>query len=417
MTRRQAHPIRVLAAAAAALVLIHCGGGAKTPPAPVEPHDQAAGAVVGAHDHPRLEIPADRQRAWGLEIGEVRRVDLTGRIAVPGIMALNENRTAHVSSFVRGQVASLSADLGAKVREGQPLLVVNSPEFAAAQADFLEARARYNLGLTEYRRAEALWQAKAIEEKEFLRRRAESEKLAAEYGALGSKLHSLGLTHEEIDALIEKCRLVETQEYKCEVADPRLPLLSPLAGTVIYRDAVVGAHVEPGAVLFTVSDLSALWANLDVPEADIPSVGAGSRVSVRSALFPGREFPARIGVVSDVVDQRLRTLRVRVEVDNGAGLLKPNMYVEGLIEHAAAAWTGVLAVPEDAVQTLEDERVVFVREKEDVFAVRHVRLGDRVGGSRIILDGLEEGEAVVLKGAFTLKSELTKGAAGHGHIH
>jgi cobalt-zinc-cadmium efflux system membrane fusion protein len=376
-----------------------------------------AEAGEAGHEHAHVEVSPERQRAWGLEVGEVRRADLAGRIIAPGSLALNGNRTAHVSSFVDGQVASLAADLGDRVRPGQPLLVVNSPEFAAAQADFLEARARYNLGLTESRRAEALWQAKAIEEKEYLRRRAESEKLAAEYGARGSKLHSLGLTHDEIEALIEKCRAVEAEEYKCEVADPLLPILSPLAGTVIFRDAVVGDHVEPGAVLFTVSDLRTLWAQLDVPESDIPALRPESRVSVRSTLFPGREFPAKIGVISDVLDDRLRTLRVRLEVDNAEGLLKPNMYVEGIIEHASPAWTGVLAVPEEAVQTLEDEKIVFVREKDDVFAVRHVRTGDRVGDRRIVLDGLEEGEPVVLKGAFTLKSELTKGAAGHGHVH
>jgi cobalt-zinc-cadmium efflux system membrane fusion protein len=336
---------------------------------------------------------------------------------VPGIVALNENRTAHVSSFVSGQIASLAVDLGRTVRKGQPLLTINSPEFARAQADFLDSRARFNLGLADFRRAEALWQAKAIEEKEYIRRRAENEKLATEYGALGSKLHSFGLTHDDIEKLIEKCRLVETQEYKCEVADPNLAILAPISGTVIFRDAVVGDPIEPDKILFTISDLGVLWVNLDVPEKDIPLVGEKSRVSVRSSLYPGYDFSARIGYIGRVVEERLRTLRVRLEVDNVPGLLKPNMYVEGVIDHTSPGWTGVLAVAEEAVQTLENEKIVFVRQKEDIFVARHVLVGEKVGDRRIILEGLAEGETVVTQGAFTLKSELSKSASGHGHVH
>ncbi len=418
MKRQMETPFPTLALAFAVLALTYCGGGAKSAGEAAYSHDQESPAVAGeSPEHHDLEVPPDKQKAWGLEVGEVRRETLTGRSLVPGVVALNENRTAQVSSFVRGQIASLAADLGQVVHRGQPLLVINSPDFAQAQADFLEARARYNLGLADFRRAEALWQAKAIEEKEYLRRQAEKEKLAAEYGALGSKLHSFGLTHEDIDKLIEKCLRVEQEEYKCEVADPNLPILAPLGGTIIFRDALLGAPIEPEKILFTVSDLRTLWVNLDVPEKDIPHVGMENRVSIRSTLFPGRDFAAKIGTISDVVDEKLRTLRVRVEVDNTSGLLKPNMYIEGIIEHRADAWIDVIAVPEEAVQTFEDEKVIFGLEKDDVFSARHVRLGEKVGDRRIILEGLEEGDIVVLKGAFTLKSELSKSAFGHVHAH
>ncbi|MBM3284854.1 MAG: efflux RND transporter periplasmic adaptor subunit [Candidatus Aminicenantes bacterium] len=409
---------RIVALTFGLLALTFCGGGVESPPGASPSHNHKSPAVAAeTHAHPAIEVSPDKQKAWGLRVGEVGKETLAGRITVPGAVALNENRTAHVSSFVHGQVASLGADLGQVVRKGQPLLTIHSPEFARAQADFLEARARYNLGLADFRRAEALWEARAIEEKEYLRRRAENEKLATEYGAFGSKLHSFGLTHEDIEKLIEKCRLVETQEYKCEVADPNLAVLAPLSGSIIFRDAVVGAPIEPNKILFTLSDLGTLWANLDVPEKDIPFVGPESRVSMRSTLFPGRDFAAKISYVSDVVDEKLRTLRVRVEVDNAAGLLKPNMYVQGIIDLTASGWTGVIAVPEEAVQTLENERIVFVREKEGVFAARRVRVGDRVGDRRIILEGLAEGDVVVLEGAFTLKSELSKTAFGHAHVH
>jgi cobalt-zinc-cadmium efflux system membrane fusion protein len=418
MSSRTEKKLQVFALACGLLALACCGGGTESPPEDSSSQvEESPAAAALTHEHPELEVSPAKQKAWGLRVEEVRRRTLTGRTTVPGIIALNENRTSHASSFVRGQIASLAVDLGFAVRKAQPLLTINSPDFAQAQADFLEARARYNLGLADFRRAEALWQAKAIEEKEYLRRRAENEKLATEYGALGSKLHVFGLTHEDIEKLIEKCRLVETQEYKCEVADPNLTILAPLAGTVIFRDAVVGDPVEPNKILFTISDLRTLWASLDVPEKDIPYVGADSRVTIQSALFPGREFAATINYVGHVLDEKLRTLRVRAEVDNNLGLLKPNMYVQGFFERAASQWTDVLAVPEDGVQTLEAEKIVFVREKDGLFAARHVRLGDRVGDQRIVLEGLAEGDFVVVEGAFTLKTELSKAAFGHGHVH
>ncbi len=415
MTKRMKKCLLFLASVPVVLSLAFCGGGTTSPPE--KPDQESAAVAAEVHEHPEIEVPAEKQKAWGLRLGEAKKESLSGRITVPGIIALNENRTAHVSSFVYGQISSILVDLGSGVRKGQPLLTINSPDFAGTQAEFLEARARYNLGQADFRRAEALWQAKAIEEKEYLRRRAENEKLAVEYGVLGSRLHSFGLTHEDIEKLIEKCRLVETQEYKCELADPNLAILSPLSGTVIFRSAVLGTPVEPNTILFTISDLKTLWAHLDVPEKDIPHVGPENRVFIRSPLFPGQDFAARISYISDVVDEKLRTLKIRVEVDNRRGLLKPNLYIQGIIEHPASEWKDVLAVPEAAVQTLENEKIVFVRKKGDIFAARHVQVGDRVGDRWIILDGLAEGEVIVLEGAFSLKTELSKASFGRGHVH
>jgi cobalt-zinc-cadmium efflux system membrane fusion protein len=297
------------------------------------------------------------------------------------------------------------------------VLTLNSPEFAQIQADFLQARARYNLSRSEYERAQALWEAKAIEEKEYLRRQAENEKLATEYGVLGSKLHSLGISHEQIEAIIAKCGQIEEQEYKCEVADPLLPILSPLSGTIIYRDVVRGAHIEPEKILLTVSDLGRLWAQLDVYEKDIPLVSDKSQVTIQTSLYPRRRFPARITYVSHLLDEKLRTMKVRVEVENADGLLKPHMYVQGILESPFDDGREMLALPEEAVQSLDGEKIVFVREGADTFAARHVEVGAKVGDFRIILSGLVENEDVVLKGAFTLKTEISKSTFGHSHVH
>jgi cobalt-zinc-cadmium efflux system membrane fusion protein len=213
--------------------------------------------------------------------------------------------------------------------------------------------------------------------------------------------------------------LVEKGEL-CELADPNLCILSPVEGTVIFRDVIVGEHVEPQKILFTVSNLNTLWAHLDAYEKDLPYISKKSEVAIKSALYPEKEFTGKIAYISDLVDEKLRTIKIRVEVKNDEGLLKPNMYIQGNVENRQTE-KKMLAIPEEAIQNINGEKIVFVLEEEleeeDVFAVIHVELGERIGNKRIIAKGLEEGEKIVIKGAFYLRAELNKQSFGSAHVH
>jgi multidrug efflux pump subunit AcrA (membrane-fusion protein) len=163
--------------------------------------------------------------------------------------------------------------------------------------------------------------------------------------------------------------------------------------------------------VFTVSDLSTLWAVLDAREKDLPVINRSSRVAIRSQAYPGRLFEARGIRVADVVDEQLRTIKIRVEVANPDLALKSNMFVEGLVESDQAT-SGRLAVPEGAIQTFEGETAVFVRDGPDRFALRPVVFGESAGPNRVITAGLDGTETVVVAGAFALKSELMKSTLG-----
>jgi len=412
------------------LLFVFCGGGNKLPS--TDTHAQESdrqqenkGEETGIeehehegeeHEHLELQLSPEKQKEWGIVLDTVSRQNISSRITLPGILTVNQNRTAHISSFVQGKVVSHSADLGDHVRKGQALVIINSPQFAQAQADFLSARAKYLLSQKEYERAKMLLAEKAIEEKEYLRREAEYEKLGTEYGVLGSALHSYGITHGQIDELIEKCKAVEDKKYKCEIAEPNLPILSPTSGTVIFRDVVVGEHVDPTKILYTMSDLKTLWAILDAYEKDLPFIGRNSKVVISASIYPEKNFHGKITYISDLVDEKLRTVKIRVEVDNAEGFLKPNMYIQGIVDNPREQ-KDILAIPEEAIQNLEGEKIVFVFEEGDIFAVRHIKLGNRVGDNRIIEQGLEPGDNIVVKGAFLLKAELGKATFGHTHVH
>jgi len=374
-------------------------------------------------DH-SVHVEPEQAAEWGIETGVLTTSELSSRVTVPGVLGLNENRTAHISSFVTGKVVGLSVDLGSYVREGDILLTINSPEFAEAQAAYLDANSRCNLARRDYERAIELWETRSIEERDLLLHEAELGQCITNLAATESSLHSYGIDHEWMDDLKQR-----SEDLSHEGGDPDLivnadlPIFSPLEGRVIFRDVVVGEHVDPTDVLFTVSRLGSLWAILDVYENDVPFVRSTSHVTIRSPLHPNVEFPGRITYISDIVDETLRTVQTRVEVTNTDGYLRPNMYIQGIVENHDDA-SSVITVPDDAVVMLHGLSTVFLLgppeagEDHLVFLVQHVETGELIGDMRVITGGLEAGQNVVFKGAFTLKSEIDKSAGGHeGHVH
>lgn len=390
----------------------------------------AAQPEAEAEEHQEIVLEPEVALEWGIETGRTTSTDIISILTLPGILEMNLNQTAHVSPVVSGKVVEVVADLGLEVRRGQVLLTINSPDFAHAQATYLETSARFNLSQREHERAVALFREKAIEEREFQRRESQHELIAAELGAAESILHSYGLDHawmDELKSIYE--RMWREGGDPDTIANPILQVKSPISGRVIFRDVIVGEQVDIQKILFTVSDLSTVWAQLDVYEKDLPDISRESSVIINSLLYPATDFPATITYISDMVDEALRTVKIRVEVENTGRLLKPNMFIEGLLLNRDPARRSV-AVPEKAIQQLEGEKIVFVLETDHVhseteeseeeqliYAVRHVEVGRKIGFMNIILSGLQEGELIVVEGAFTLKAELAKGSAGHAHVH
>lgn len=392
-------------------LLVFCGESRKNAPSEEHVHEHEK----PSHPHEISVTPA-KQQEWGIQTETASLQPFSTRISLSGSLTLNKNKTAHISSYIPGKVVSLSADLGEKVAKGDILSRINSPEFAQAQAEFLQARARLEFSRKQYQRAQMLLKERAIEEKEYLRREAQYQKFSTEYGALQSILHSYGITQNQIQDLIEKCETLDKEEDLCRLATPQLSLLSPLSGTVVFRDVVLGEQVSPQKTLFAVSDLSTLWAVLDAYEKDLPFLQKKSQVSIKSSVYPEKQFPGVITYISDVLDEKLRSFKVRVEVQNQEQLLKPNMYVQGVVENQHPN-KKIIAVPEKSIQSLNGEKIVFIQERDHLFTVRPVQLGARMKNRRIITQGLSPGEILVTEGAFTLKTEITQGTTGHTHVH
>jgi len=371
--------------------------------------DAAHDAAAPGHDARTagLQVPTALQQKWGITTGQPARTATAAAVTLPGVLRLNERHTVQITSLLEGKVVSLGAELGASVRKNQILITIHAPALAQAKTAFLQAAARSALTAREYERARMLLQQEAIDQKEALRRRAEFENANTEFGVAESNLHSFGLDQPAIDALLRHARQPGDGNRHEELADPYLQITSPIDGRIIERDVITGQHILPERMLFTVADLSTLWAVLDAREPDLSFLATGRKVRIRTSVYAGRTWDGRIIHVGDVVDEKSRTVKVRVETPNDGLLLKPNMYIQGEVLEAVST-RAVLTVPAEAVQTINGEPVVFVRLGTDRFLVRPVEPGERSGDRRIILRGLDGSEAVVVTGAFNLKAEILK---------
>jgi cobalt-zinc-cadmium efflux system membrane fusion protein len=391
---------RHLACLTTLLLLIGCGQRPTPPASEAAPTSPAAPGTLG-----EIRVSPELQKKWGLVTAPVERLAVTGTVTLPGVIALNQQRTALVTSLIEGRVTSIGADLGDQVRAGQVLVVLHSPALAQAQTAFLQANARRAVARRELDRARELLKDEAIQQKEVLRRQAEFDAATTEFGLAESSLHSLGWDHPQLDALLRKASSAGPD--MSDVVDPTLAIRASIDGRVITRDVVAGEHVHPDKLLFTVSDLSTVWALLDAREKELPSLIAGGRVAITSEVYGTRRFEGRLTRIGDVVDEKLRTIKLRVELPNPGLALKPNMFVQGALALGGGT-REVLGVPEDAIQTIQGEPVVFVVGPGGGFSVNPVAIGERIGTRRAVTGGLDGRAVVVVAGAFNLKAELLK---------
>jgi len=320
-----------------------------------------------------------------------------------GKVSVNETALAHVGPRIPGRAVEVFANAGDYVKKGQPLAIIDSPELGEAQSQYLKAKTAYEIAEKSFERAKIVLEGKVISTGEFQRREGEYLSAKTELKAAEDKLHLLGMTEKELSAI-----------GKEHTINSRVAIYSPISGAVIERHLTLGEVVEPIKPLFTVANLSNLWVIADVPEADVPKVKKGQTVAIVASAYPEKVFKGKLSYISEVIDPETRGVKVRAEVDNAKGALKPEMFAT--VRISTSEKEKALAVPESALQRDGDKSIVFVAIDEHEFEKRVVEVGPRFNGFHRILSGLNEGERVVVKGAFTLKSEGQKGEMeGHGH--
>lgn len=216
----------------------------------------------------------------------------------------------------------------------------------------------------------------------------------------------------EGDTVEEKALLAVIETHHQGVRE----ILSPAHGIVVARYVREGERVDAMTSIATIADPDLLRASFDLYEKDLGRVSLGQKTVVTSAAYPGKKFTGKVVFISPRVDDVTRTVKIRADIENEEHLLKFGMFLTGKIEKESEQ--EFLAVPQEAVQTLEGSKAVFARTGADTFEIRKIKTGLETAEDAVVLEGLEEGEEIAVKGSFVLKSELMKEALGEeGHSH
>jgi membrane fusion protein, heavy metal efflux system len=395
--------------AALALTLLMAAGGcrgkdaghdgpeaAATPP--TDAHDGRGEEGHGADEAGENLVRIDPEMLRDLRITTALAESRSGAEGSPvlGELRVNENAYAEIGSPVPARAVRVLATAGQRVRRGQVLAELQSLELGKTRGEYREAQARLELARQALERKRTLAEERIAPQREVQEAEAELRTAQAHLQAARSALQALGAPAGGGDD------------------GSRFALRAPVSGTVIDRAVVQGQVTEPAEALFKVGDLSVLWLTAHASERDAVRVRPGSQARVAIPALPGVSLTGRVAVVGSQVEVSSRTIPVRIELANHAGVLRPGM--------SATVWllvgegTPVIAVPVAALQRLEDKWSVFVPRAERVFEVRAVGRGRDLGGEVEIVSGLQAGETVVVEGAFLLKAEAEK-ARGQGEQH
>lgn len=333
--------------------------------------DAATSSVAG---RAVVTISPERRQVLGVRSEEVRKMPLAYRIRTVGRVAVDERLLRHVHTKVDGYVEHLYVDYtGQLVKRGERLLSIYSPDLVATQQEYLLAlRGQARLSESTVRSA--------------------AEGSSALLEAARQRLLLWDVLPADIEKLEKAGQVTRT-----------LNVHSEIGGYVVQKMAYQGMKVTPADTLYDIADLSRVWVLADVYEYNLSSVAVGMQGVISVASIPGKEWKGRVTYISPTVEERTRTVKVRLEVDNSRGDLKPEMFADVFLNVDLGVG---LVVPDGAVINAGDRRLVFVDRGEGRFEPREVKLGAKIEGSGVqIVSGVAGGDRVVVGANFLLDSE------------
>ena len=349
---------------------------------------QPSGAAQNAQD-PNL-VMANESLLAQIKISVVSQGDVSDILRVAGQIDFDEQALTRIGASVTGRVTQINAQLGNEVKKGDTLALINSSELSNSQLAYLKARSEKEFHRRTVQRAKTLFEADVISAAELQRRESEYEVASAQTRAAQDQLRVLGVNLKAMEELATTGSI-----------DSVASVMATIKGVVVERKVTTGQVVQPADVLFTVADLSRVWAVAQVPEQQVAQVKVGQSVRIEVPALQNEQLLGKLIYVGQTVNPETRTVLVRTELDNTSGRLKPSMLASMLIESTPKKQ---LVIPTSAVVREQDADYVFVQEKPGVFRLKPVRLTSEHNGQRVVLDGLSQGVKIVSDGAFHLNN-------------
>ena len=339
-----------------------------------------------------IELADEQVKAAGIAVAPAGPATLRTANEFTGEVRFNEDRTAHVVPRLAGVVEAVPADLGQQVQKGQVLAVVASTSLSGQRSELLSAQRRREAARVTYERERKLWQEKISAEQDYLQAQVALQEADIAVQNATQKLSAVGAA-------------VASKDLN------RFEIRAPFNGTVVEKHLTLGEAVKEDASIFTISDLSMVWAEFAVAPKDLGVVRVGQKVVVSSSAFPSKAEGA-ISYVGSLLGEQTRTARARVTLANPQGAWRPGLFVTVTV--LGGEQDVPVAVAADAVQTVDDQPMVF-KAVPGGFAAVPVQPGRSDGKTVEILGGVKPGERVASSNTFVLKAELGKASAEHTH--
>ncbi len=337
----------------------------------------------------QVKISLDKVQKLGVRTEPVTYRNLIKTVRAVGKFQFDERRQNTVTTKFEGYIEKLFVNAtGQPVRRGQPLMEVYSPELISAQEEYLIA-----------------WNGR-----QSLKNGTEESLLGVGQLAEGAlkRLRNWDISDAQLQRLQREGKATRT-----------LTIYSPANGVVMEKTAIQGMRFMPGEALFRIIDLSAVWLLVEVFEQDLAMVHVGQPVKISVDAYPGKELTGNIAFIYPTVNRETRTAQVRIELANPSGMLRPDMYASVQLRsgHSNAA---ALAIPDSAVIDSGTRQVVLIQRAEGLFEPRDVKLGTRTDGYIEVLEGVNEGDNVVVRANFLIDAESNLKSAlssfgGHGN--
>lgn len=332
----------------------------------------------------------------GLTTVAVTIQSASGKLTAPATVLPDQNLVAQVGSLVQGRVRQVFVNMGDAVKAGQVMMTIEGLDVGAIKADFFKAKAAYVYAKAAFERQKKLFDEKAGSQKMLSETQAEYEKALAEYTAEDKKIHSVGLTDED---------LASGKDGKDHTAGT-LPVKSPIGGLVVERNVVVGQYVDATTNAFKIIDARTVWVDGQIYEKDLARIDRNTGAVFTTSTYPNEVFTGRIINIGQSVDEQSRTISVRAEFSNPQNKLRPHMF--GELKISIGGNDRALMIPEESVVTEAGQSYVFVQTGDTTFEKRSVTLGATSGVMVEITSGVKEHEMVVAKGVYYLKGDLKK---------
>ena len=388
--------------------------GAAGPAEPLPPGDLA---VLDDPDAPRRRRPpsvtctTEKKRVQllspeiaksaGFAYERISRRPVVETLTSPAELAFVPSAYARLAARNAGTLREVRKDLGDAVASGEVLAVVEAPELGAAKAEILSAQDLVALWDRNLEREKGLLERSFATQRDVISAETSLAEARVALTSAKQRLRNLGVGESDVEKVLPARDTSSTLEIR-----------SPLAGTVVEREAVTGESVDPSRTLFAVADTSRVWAMLSVPEADVRRVAPGQRVVLQFGGERGERYAGKVAWISPRVDAPTRAVKVRVELPNTDGSLRAGMF--GTAQISVHEGDALPCVPKPAVQWEGCCNVAFVRVSDTVFSPRKLRLGADLGDHYAVESGLREGDVVVTDGSFLLRTEIRKDSIGAG---